>query len=61
MRDIALEIVVGVALAILGDIVLYPLLGPRVLEYPELSYFAGAMVFSVPAIAFLEWRRRKRK
>ena len=62
MRDIALEIVVGVALAVLGAFVLYPFLGSRMWEIdPEIGYIIGATVVSVPAIAILEWRRRKRR
>jgi hypothetical protein len=62
MRDVALEVVVGVALALLGVLVLYPFLGRRVWEIdPDIGYLVGAFAFSVPAIAVMEWRRRKRR
>ena len=61
MRDIFLEIVAGLALALLGVAVLYPFMGHGAWEVnPDLAYALGALVFSVPAIIVLERRRRRK-
>ena len=61
VRDVLVEIVVGVALAVLGVAVLYLFMGEKAWEVNgDLAFALGALVFSVPAIIVLEIRRRRR-
>ena len=61
MRDIFLEVVVGVGLAIIGALALYVFIGDRALDVDaHWLYMLGALVVSVPAIIVLERRRRSR-
>ena len=61
MRDVVLEIIVAIGLALLGLGVSALVVGPRGWHLDlDLAYLLGAAVFSVPAIAILELRRRRR-
>lgn len=60
MRDLVLEIAVGLVLMVIGVAVVYLFIGRRALGMNlDLAYILGAMVVSVPAIIILERRRRR--
>ncbi len=61
MRDLVLEIAVGLALVLIGVAVVYLFIGDRARDMNlDLAYILGALVVSVPAIVILEIRRRRR-
>ncbi len=60
MRDLVLEVVVGLLLVLLGLAVVWLFAGDRAYDFNlDLAYLLGAFVFSVPAILILERRRRR--
>jgi hypothetical protein len=61
VRDLVLEIAVGLALVLIGVAVVYLFIGDRARDMNlDLAYILGALVISVPAIVILEIRRRRR-
>jgi hypothetical protein len=61
VRDLVLEIAVGLALVLIGVAVVYLFIGDRARDMNlDLAYILGALVVSVPAIVILEIRRRRR-
>ena len=61
MRDLLLEVLVGLGLTLLGFAVVYIVAPERALGMDlYLAYGLGALVFSVPAIVIIEVRRRRR-
>jgi hypothetical protein len=60
VRDLVLEIAVGLALVLIGVAVVYLFIGDRARDMNlDLAYILGALVVSVPAIVILEIRRRR--
>ena len=61
MRDLVLEILVGLVLMVIGVAVVYLFIGRRALDMNlDLAYILGALVVSVPGIIIIERRRRRR-